>query len=197
MDIADGEPFDNSPKPFDLGIVRRDQHAHAEVLRAMRARAEQWGVAQGFEVVDAALVRTAEGVEVTIRLSSTTAEMCTVRTNALHAIQLQLTVEPKSWTAWIAARLGNRFETADRVFDEHWCIETDDELVAQRLIDARVRTALLTTPIWCRVSYANGQIELQLDSGEEKLTGRHLLAATEVAIALARATPEPPTTPYR
>jgi hypothetical protein len=197
MRVADREPFDNSLVQFGLGgDSARSRRAHDDMLQAMRVRAEHWGVAHGFEVVESSLVRRAESVEVTIRWSDI-AEMCTVRSSALQPIRLQLKVEPKSWTDWLSARLGERFETADRAFDEHWHVAADDEPVARRLLDERVRTALLNHPIWCRVVYSNGQIDLLLDSGKERLTGGHLLAATEVAIALGRATPRPPTMPYR
>jgi hypothetical protein len=200
MPITDREPFDNSDARFDLGLARQTpemSRAYAEALRAMHLRAEQWGAARGFEVVDSNLVRRAESVEVTIRFSTTTAETCTVRADALQPIELELKVEPKSWTDWISARLGMSFETRDRAFDEHWHVETDDAPVAQRLLDERVRAALLDHPIWCRVVYSNGKIEALLDSGDERLTGTHLLAATEVVMALARATAQVATNPYR
>jgi hypothetical protein len=198
--ISDSEPFDTSLVHFELGFVRGDpatSRARAEALRAMRLRVEQWGVARGFEIVESGLLRVAESVEVTIGFSNSTAEMCTLRSNALRPVQLHLQVEPKSWSDWIAARLGGGFETSDEAFDEHWHVETDNEPVAKHLLDARVRTALTNHPIWCLLGYTSGQIELRLDSGEDRLTGAHLLAATEVAVAISRATPELPSTPYR
>lgn len=198
--ITDSEPFDTSPVHPDLGLLRdgaTTNRAHAEALQEMRLRVERWGAARGFEVVDSGLVRIAESIEVAIGFSATTAELCMLRASALQPTQLHVQVEPRSWTDWIAARLGSHFETADRAFDEHWHVETDDEPVAKRLLDARVRTALTNHPIWCRVAYTNGQIDLRVDSGTERLTGAHLLAATEVAIALARSRPQLPSAPYR
>jgi hypothetical protein len=200
MPITDNEPFDASPVPYALGLVRDDPSAsrtRAEVLRAMRQRMERWGSARGFEVAPRGLVRIAEGVEVTIELSNTTPEICTLRSNALQPTELRVRIEPKSWTDWIATRLGPRFETADRAFDELWHVETDNDAVAKQLLDTRLRTALTNHPIWCRLEYMNGRIDLHLDSGSERLTGDHLLAAAEVAIALSVATPQLPSTPYR
>lgn len=164
--------------------------------RCARARSNG-GVARGFEVVSSGLARTIESVEVTIAFSATTPEMCTIGSTALRPATLHLRVEPRSWTDWIAKRFGMTFETADRDFDEHWHVETDDEATARRLLDERVRRALIQLPIWCRATYAKGLIELRLDSGTEKLTGEQLLAGTELAVAMARATPAAATTPYR
>ena len=198
--ITDSEPFDASPASFPLGLMdgyEAKQRAHADARREMRLRAEKWGVARGFEVKDSGLMRVSESVEVAIRFDATTAEMCTLHANALQPTELHVQVEPKSWTDWVVARLASPFETADRAFDEHWHVKTDSAPVAKRLLDARVRTALTNHPIWCSVTYTNGRIDLHLDSGTERLTGTHLLAATELAIALSRATPHLPSTPYR
>jgi hypothetical protein len=198
--LDDNEPFDERTVGLHIGLSRdgvADSKARAEALRVMRARVERWAVARGFAIVDSDLLRVTEGVEVTVALSETMAEMCTVRSLALRPERMNLRAEPKTWSDRILDRLSGGFETADPTFDERWEVETDNEPVARRLLDARVRLALSNHPIWCRLVYTDGRIETVLDSGRNALTGTHLLAAVEVAVAMARAAPHPSPSPYR
>jgi hypothetical protein len=197
--ISDAEPFDLSAAPSPFASETEVNRARADARRRMRLRFVHWAEEKGFRVEDEAVVQVVESVEVRIELSRAIAEMCSLRATALRPKPLHAQVRPRSWRDWFAARFGGRAATADHDFDEHWSLETDpqEEALASRLLDARVRAALSNEPIWCTMSYTDGQIELRLDSGEVRLTGAHLLAATEVVVAAARAALEPPASPYR
>lgn len=195
--ISDDEAFDTSVAPPPLSGQADVNRARVQARQQMRDRFARWGRTKGFRIEDTAVVQVVESVEVTIELSRAIAEMCRLHATALWPKPLHAQVRPRSWTDWFAARFGGRYVTADHVFDDHWAVEADDRDLAGRLLDTRVRSALSNQPIWCTMSYADGQIELRLDSGDDRLTGAHLLAGTEIVVAAARAALEPPASPYR
>jgi hypothetical protein len=196
----DDEPF-GSQSTLGADLARAaggklaSQGMEAEQQRAFRLRVKQWAEARGFAARDSELFVRAEEIEVVVRLYEMTEETAVVRANAQMPSSHTFSVEParRSWTDALRKKLGGKRPTIEPGFDEKFQVRTDDEGATRQILGEDARKLLLTLDAWSRTTYAEGKIEVRLDT--PALAGRHLLRATELAVALARARVS--TTAYR
>lgn len=200
MNIPDDEPFASGTNiGADLaraaGGKLASQGMEAEQQRAFRLRVKQWSEARGFAARESEIFVRADEIEVVIRLYEMTDETAVVRANAQMPASLSFTVEParRSWTDALREKLGSKRPAIEPGFDEKFMVRTGDESATRQILGEDARKLLLALDAWSRTTYADGKIEVRLDT--PGLAGRHLLRATELAVALARARVS--TTAYR
>jgi hypothetical protein len=190
--LDDDQPFAlGSDLTAGLAGMAGGEHARlgmeADRKRRFRAKVEDWANGRGLSVVEGALVATTEDATLTIALFELTEETAVVRGTAAAPAPVSLTAEPtaRGWLADVRARLRKKSATTgDVTFDQSFYVRTSDEPALQQLLGEDVRAGLLAMDAWCSVTYAEGRIELRLDS--PRLAGAHLLRAIDVAAKLAR-----------
>jgi hypothetical protein len=201
VDDDDDEPFAlGSDLTAGLAGIAGGEHARlgmeADRKRRFRAKVEAWASKRGLSLVEGALVATTEDATISIALFELTEETAVVRGAAIAPAPVSMNAEPmaRSWVADLRARFRKKSATTgDAAFDQSFYVRTSDEAALQQLLGEDVRAGLLAMDAWCSVAYAEGRIELRLDS--PRLAGAHLLRAIDVAAKLARCRVQ--TTAYR
>lgn len=183
------ETWARSREPEALSVA-------AEYTRRFRLQVETWARRRGLWLPQGAVGAKVDDVDVTAALYEMTEETAVVRAAALAVARVSIVAQPaeRTWTASVLARFRKKSaSTGHEAFDEAFDVQTSDETAMRQLLDEEVRSALLEVDAWCRVTYADGAIELRLDS--PRLSGAHLVRALDVVAAMARARVR--TMPYR
>jgi hypothetical protein len=161
----------------------------ADHTRRFRLAVETWARARGLWSIDGQIkARTEDGIDVTAALFDMTEETAVLRSVAPAPIAATLVVEPKrhSLSGMLAKAFGRRPKaTNDPSFDERFDVHASDDAAVRTLVCDNVRTELLAFEPWCKVRYADGDIEVRLDT--PRLAGVHLLRAIKIIAPLARA----------
>ena len=189
----DDEPFAlGSALGAELAGLAGGEHARlgmeADRKRRFKLKVEGWASKRGLAVVDGAIVATMDDAKVTLALYEMTEETAVVRATAPAAARLSISAEPvtQSWTSGLLGRFKKRSApTGDAAFDALFYVRTSDDAALQQVFSDDVRAGLLAMDAWCSVTYADGRIELRLDS--PRLAGAHVRRAIEVVGAMARA----------
>lgn len=175
----------------ELGAVVGGEHARygmeADRRRRFVQKVEAWAARHGLAVVEGTVVAMVDDVEVSMALFEMTEEMAVLRATALSPASISMSAEPasRSWTSSLVARLRRKSAaTGDADFDGAFQIRTSDEPAMRQILAEEVRAGLLAIDAWCRIAYADGRIELRLDSAA--LSGAHLRRGLDVVSAMAR-----------
>lgn len=200
-DVDDEEPFGEMARrmpdlPTDLaGSLSSDDLAAA---RRVRFAVEYWAIGRGFSLDERVLTtRPGDGAIVTAPLYAMTENLAVVSctSHAPAAVTLSAATAGASWVHEAFARFGSGpVRTGDLPFDERFTVHASDERFVQELLHDEVRASLLAMDaknVWCDVTYAQGHIELRLDTPH--LAGIHLLGAIEAVAGMARGARVPPT----
>lgn len=192
-EIDDDAPFAH-PSSFASGLAQLAGGEHARLgveadqKRRFRLTLETWARAHDLWSVDGQIVATsAEGTVVTAALFDITEETAVLRGAAAAPATASFTVEPvdRSLTSRLRGVFGKKpSQTGDAAFDERFEVRTSDDAAMRQLLSDEARAELLALDAWCKITYADGRIELRLDT--PRLAGVHLLGAIDVIETIAR-----------
>jgi len=179
----DERPFEPGRPTLHLGDGR---DYDLDATKSMRTRASEWAKARGFPISDGVVLVEDEGMTACIPLVKMVPGTAVVRATAPLPLEVDVTLEPKSWTQRLPLLGADApLATGDVAFDGKWMVEASDVDLGRRLLDDERRQVLRALPCWARVTYRNGEIEVLLDSAD--MAGVHLLAGVDVALELASA----------
>jgi hypothetical protein len=192
-EIDDDAPFASaSAYASGLAQLAGGEHARlgveAEQKRRFRLTVETWARAHDLWSLEGQIVATStEGTVVTAALFDMTEETAVLRGAAAAPATASFTVEPvkRSLASRLRAAFGKKpSKTEDAAFDARFEVHTSDEAAMRQLLGDEAREELLALDVWCKVTYADGRIELRLDT--PRLAGVHLLGGIDIIETIAR-----------
>lgn len=194
IQVDDDAPFAH-PSSFASGLaqIAGGEHARlgveADQKRRFRLTLETWARAHDLWSADGQIVATSsEGTVVTAALYDFTEETAVLRGAAAAPATASFTLEPvdRSLTGRLRGAFGKKpAQTGDAAFDARFELRTSDEVAMRQLLTDEARAELLALDAWCKLTYADGRIELRLDT--PRLAGVHVLGAIDVIETIARA----------
>jgi hypothetical protein len=192
-EIDDDAPF-ASASSFASGLAQLAGGEHARLgveadqKRRFRLSVETWARAHDLWSLEGQIVATTtEGTVVTAALFDMTEETAVLRGAASAPATASFSVEPldPAWTSRLRAAFGKKpSKTQDAAFDARFEVRTSDEVAMRQLLGEEARAELLALDAWCKVTYADGRIELRLDT--PRLAGVHLLGAIDIIETIGR-----------